>query len=65
MSDKPASAAEAFRRKSGNDHVAALAQLRKMREAYGYEFTDLRTMEGFKDFVKSPSFQDWPADLAK
>lgn len=46
----------------GKDHEMALAQLRKLRDDYGYQFGDLRIAEGFEDFVNSSSFQEWQSE---
>ncbi|WP_182866799.1 hypothetical protein [Stieleria mannarensis] len=44
-----------------DDHQSTLHHLTALRDQYGYEFTDLTTVEDFKSFAASPVYQQWLA----
>ncbi|QEG01257.1 hypothetical protein Mal15_53330 [Stieleria maiorica] len=46
---------------AGDDHQSTLHHLTALRDRYGYEFTDLTTVEDFKRFAASPVYQQWLA----
>ena len=43
------------------DQEEVLRQLIILRDDYGFQFADLRTAEGWEDFVASPQFANWEA----
>ncbi|MCS7466629.1 hypothetical protein NZK35_08230 [Stieleria sp. ICT_E10.1] len=44
---------------ANDDHESTLHHLAALRDQYGYEFTDLATVEDFKRFAASPVYQQW------
>lgn len=45
-----------------DDHAGTLQHLRVLRDEYGYEFSDLRGVEGFEKFADSEEFQAWQSE---